>query len=265
MISWIKKELEDYKYLLRAVPAYTVTLFVLSVVCMNLLANKELFVLTRANGSVLLAMDCGFTISWISFLCMDCICKRWGAKAATKISILAIVTNLGVTIVFNILGNFATGHWGQYYTTLYADGGNETIANIANTAINNTFKGSWAVVLGSAAAMFVSSIVNSLLNTTIGKVTHDNNSFKKFAIRSFISTGVAQWVDNIVFAFLLFKILYPDWTILSLVINATIGAFFELLCEIVLSPIGYKMSLDWAKENVGKDYLDRQSKNVKTI
>lgn len=263
MINWIKKELEDYKYLLRSVPAYTVTLFVLSVVCMNLLANKELFVLHRLDGSVLLAMDCGFTISWISFLCMDCICKRWGAKAATKISLLAIVTNIGVTIVFNILGNFATGNWGEYYNFLYAENGSEVAANIANIAVNNTFKGSWAVVLGSATAMLVSSIVNSILNVFIGKATHDNNTFGKFAVRSFISTGVAQWVDNMVFAFLLFKILYPDWTPLSLVINASIGAFFELLCEVVLSPIGYKMSLDWAKENVGKEYLDRQKKQIK--
>lgn len=263
MINWIKKELEDYKCLLRSVPAYTVTLFVLSVVCMNLLANKELFVFHRADGSVWLAMDCGFTISWISFLCMDCICKRWGAKAATKISLLAIVTNIGVTIVFNILGNFATGNWGEYYSFLYSDNGGEVAANIANIAVNNTFKGSWAVVLGSATAMLASSIVNSILNVFIGKATHDNNTFRKFAVRSFISTGVAQWVDNMVFAFLLFKILYPDWTPLSLVINASIGAFFELLCEVVLSPIGYKMSLDWAKENVGKEYLDRQKKQIK--
>lgn len=259
--NWIKEEIEDYKILLRSVPAYTVTLFVLSVVCMNLLANKELFVLTKSDGTVWLAMDCGFTISWISFLCMDCICKRWGAKASTKISILAIVTNLGVTIIFNILGNFATGNWGEYYTFLYAENEGEILANVANIAVNNTFKGSWAIVLGSAFAMFVSSIANSLLNATIGKLSKDDNSFKKFALRSFVSTGVAQWVDNLVFAFLLFKILYPDWTILSLVINASIGALLELLCEVVLSPIGYKMSLDWAKENVGKDYLDRHRKD----
>ena len=38
----LKRTLEDYKVLLRNIPSTTVTLFVVSVIVMNLLANKEL-------------------------------------------------------------------------------------------------------------------------------------------------------------------------------------------------------------------------------
>ena len=38
----IKKVMEDYKVLLRSIPAATVSLFFVSVIMMNLLANKEL-------------------------------------------------------------------------------------------------------------------------------------------------------------------------------------------------------------------------------
>lgn len=197
-------------------------------------------------------MDCGFTISWISFLCMDCICKRWGPKAATKISILAIATNLGVTLVFNLL-SFAPGSWGEAY-------GGETaeIEKLINSVINSTFAGNWKIVIGSATAMLLSSIVNSILNHTIGKATHDDGSFKKFAIRSFISTGLAQWVDNLFFAFALWTIIFSGWTFTSIIINATIGALLELVCEVFLSPIGYKMSKGWQAEGVGQAYLDLQ-------
>ena len=74
MKKWIKRELEDYRILLRNVPSLVTSLFVVSVIMMNLLANKELVSLPW------LALDCGFTLSWVSFLCMDMICKRFGSK-----------------------------------------------------------------------------------------------------------------------------------------------------------------------------------------
>ena len=40
--AWIRRECTDIKILLRSIPATVVTLFVVSVICMNLLANKTL-------------------------------------------------------------------------------------------------------------------------------------------------------------------------------------------------------------------------------
>ena len=81
----IRREMDDYRILLRNVPSLVITLFVVSVIMMNLLANKELISVKY------FALDCGFVLSWISFLCMDMICKRFGARAAAKISLLALV------------------------------------------------------------------------------------------------------------------------------------------------------------------------------
>ena len=84
-----KKVWGDYKVLLRSIPASTVTLFIVSVIMMNLLANKELISLPW------LALDCGFAVSWVSFLCMDMICKRFGARASIMVSVMALGINLG--------------------------------------------------------------------------------------------------------------------------------------------------------------------------
>ena len=40
--AWLKKEKEETVILLRCIPSTVVSLFVVSVVCMNLLANKTL-------------------------------------------------------------------------------------------------------------------------------------------------------------------------------------------------------------------------------
>ena len=49
---------------------------VISCIGMNLFAGKELL------NVKYLALDCGFLLSWMSFLCMDMLTKRFGAKAA---------------------------------------------------------------------------------------------------------------------------------------------------------------------------------------
>ena len=132
-----KKVWEDYKVLLRSIPASTVTLFIVSVIMMNLLANKELISLPY------LALDCGFVVSWVSFLCQDMICKRFGAKASIKISILALAVNLAVSLVFWLL-TLTPGMWGAYYDTGLLE---------VNDALNATIGGTWYVVLGSSCAM----------------------------------------------------------------------------------------------------------------
>ena len=94
--AFITKELTDYKILLRNIPSPTILFFTLSVVCANLMANKEFI------NFKYLALDCGFVFSWIMFLCMDVICKRWGAKASVKISVFAFLINLtDISITLN--------------------------------------------------------------------------------------------------------------------------------------------------------------------
>ena len=56
----IKKVMEDYKVLLRSIPAATVSLFFVSVIMMNLLANKELISLPLSGARLRLCGELGF-------------------------------------------------------------------------------------------------------------------------------------------------------------------------------------------------------------
>ena len=78
--------------------------------------------------------------------------------------------------------------------------------------------------------------------------------FKTFAARSYISTMVAQFVDNMIFALTVSHVFF-GWTMKQVLICSITGAVMELLCEIVFSPFGYRMACKWEKENVGSDYL----------
>ena len=80
------------------------------------------------------------------------------------------------------------------------------------------------------------------------------NKYSNVAARSFISTGIAQFTDNLIFAVMVSKIFF-GWSWIQVILCSLTGAIMELLCEIIFSPIGYKMATVWEKENVGKDYL----------
>ena len=239
-----KKVWEDYKVLLRSIPASTVTLFIVSVIMMNLLANKELISLPW------LALDCGFAVSWVSFLCMDMVCKRFGARASIMVSVMALGVNLAVSLVFWLL-TLTPGMWGAYYDTGLFD---------VNDALNATIGGTWYVVLGSSCAMLTSSVVNSLLNQAIGRLEH-KNTFGAFALRSYVSTGIAQFVDNLVFAVIVSHTFF-GWTWLQVLTCSLTGAAAELLCEVFLSPVGYRVVRGWERENVGELYLQRRAAEI---
>ena len=240
----IKKVMEDYKVLLRSIPAATVSLFFVSVIMMNLLANKELISLPY------LALDCGFVVSWVSFLCQDMICKRFGAKASIKISILALLVNLAVSLCFWAC-SLTPGMWGAYYDTGSLE---------VNAALNATIGGSWYVVLGSSLAMLCSSFVNSHINQFIGHLT-DNGSFATFALRSYVSTGIGQFVDNLVFAVVVSHAFF-GWSWVQVLTCSITGALAELLCEIALSPVGFRVASGWEREGVGEKYVQAHAADL---
>ncbi|MCR4789595.1 MAG: VUT family protein [Treponemataceae bacterium] len=244
--SWLKSELMDYKILLRNIPSLTISIFILSVVCANLMANKELI------SYKYVALDCGFIFSWLMFLCMDVICKRWGAKASIKVSLLALLVNLAVCGIFALL-SLAPGKWGEFYG--YED---EAMALAVNTSLNSTFGGAWYVVFGSALAFIVSSIINALLNVSIAKIFSKSGrtkGFGEFAGRSYVSTMIAQLVDNLIFATVVSKFFF-GWTWTQVLVCSAIGAVAELLAEVFFSGFGYKIVTRWEKENVGQQYFE---------
>lgn len=233
----LKNEMKDFKRLVRSVPATVVTLLVISVVLMNLLANKEIY-----TGVSWLALDCGLTLSWLSFLCMDIITKRFGAKASIKLSLFAIVVNLFVCSVLYII-SVIPGNWGEFYS--YEN-------DIVNQALNNTIGGTWYVLLGSTIAMFVASCVNAISNVAVGRLIK-SSGFKEFAIRTYVSTLLGQFLDNLVFALLVSHVFF-GWNLLQCITCSITGCIVELICEVIFSPFGYRISKQWEKENVGTEY-----------
>ena len=77
-----------------------------------------------------------------------------------------------------------------------------------------------------------------------------------------MSTFVGQFLDNLIFAVIVFVIFAPifwdgfHWTLLQCAACALTGAAAELLMEVVFSPFGYEILKNWKKNQVGKEYLD---------
>lgn len=232
----MKKEFKETVTLLRSVPSLIVVMYVVSVIMMNLFANKEMFTTNY------LALDCGYIMSWFAFFAQDVICKHFGAKASIKITVVALLFNLFICLCYRVI-SVTPGNWGEYYT-LNSDS--------INIALNNTFKGSWYILFGSSLAMLVSSIVNSLTNRFIGSKLA-NTEYKHFALRSFVSTMIGQLVDNLVFGFVVSTVLF-GWSITQVITCGALAAVIELIGEVVVSPLGYKLCKNWEENEVGKDY-----------
>ncbi len=240
----LRKMIKEFKILLRSIPATVVTLFAVSVICMNLLANKTLIQLDW------IALDGGILISWLSFMCMDIITKHFGPKASTLISIHAVMINLLTCLIFYIVS---------------------IIPSAANdyTAFDGIFGGTWFILLGSTVAFLASAVINNLLNRTIGRLFIKNPDGKlAFMTRSYVSTFAAQFFDNFIFSVIVFYFFAPifwngfSWSILQCATCALTGAVAELIMEVVFSPIGYKITKKWQKDNTGKEYFDHIEKEA---
>lgn len=220
----MKKAFSSYRSMLQSVPPLVSALLILSVVGMNLLANKSI-----DTGVGWLALDCGILFSWLTFLSMDVLTHSCGPKAATAVSVTALALNLMMSLIF-FAASRLPGVWGESF----AEGGGDTI----NTALNNTFGGTWYIILGSSVAFGASAVINNFLNYGIGRLLSRGASFGAFAARSWISTFVGQFSDNIIFALLVSRLFF-GWSLLQCVTCALTGAVLELLCEAVFSPLGY--------------------------
>lgn len=237
----IKCEIKELKILLRSIPSPIVTLFAASVILMNLLANKSV-----SLPVTWMALDCGIIVSWVSFLSMDVITKHFGPKAATEVSVFAVVINLIACAFFFAAGKIP-GMWGESFV---AEG------NAINAALDNTFSGTWYVLLGSTTAFISSAVINNLLNHLIGRLTVKKpDSFAAYAARTYISTAVGQFADNMVFSLIVSHFFF-GWTLIQCVFCSLTGMIAELLCEVIFSPAGYALCKRWKKENVGQKYFE---------
>lgn len=243
--KWMIEEKEKTAILLRCIPATVVTLFVVSVICMNLLANKTLF------QNDIIALDGGILISWLSFMCMDIITKHFGPEASNRISILATGINLLTCLIFFVAS---------------------VIPSNANdySAFDEIFGGTWFILLGSTVAFLSSAVINNRLNWMIGRAFKKSPDGKlAYAMRTYVSTFIGQFLDNFIFSVIVFVGFAPvfwdgfHWTVLQCAMCALTGAVAELMMEIVFSPIGYRIATRWKQNHVGKEYLDYIEKRRK--
>lgn len=243
--NYFHKEKKETSVLLRCIPTSVVTLFVVSVICMNLLANKTLLQLEW------IALDGGILISWLSFMCMDVVTKHFGPKASNKISVLAALINLLTCLIF-FVASMIPSNAKDY------------------SAFNDIFGGTWFILLGSTVAFLSSAWINNILNWMIGRAFKKNPYGKlAYVTQTYLSTFVGQFFDNFIFSLIVFVWLAPvfwdgfHWTVLQCMMCALTGAVAELIMEVLFSPIGYRIVKKWKRDSVGKEYLDYIAKGSK--
>ena len=236
--QWIRKERAQTEMLLKSIPATVTTLFVVSVICMNLLANKTLLQLDW------IALDGGILISWLSFMCMDIITKHFGPGASNRISVLAACINLLTCLIF-FTASAIPSNAGDF------------------SGFDRIFGGTWFILLGSTVAFLSSAVINNVLNHAIGSAFKKNPDGKvAYAMRAYVSTFIGQFLDNFIFSLIVFVGFAPvfwdgfRWTVLQCATCALTGAVAELIMEILFSPIGYRIVTKWKNGAVGKEYLD---------
>ena len=234
----LQRGFKETVLLLRTIPSVVVALFVISVITMNLLANKTLF------QNEYLAIDGGILVSWLSFMCMDIVTKHFGPKAATRLSIFAMMVNLLVCLIFFIVSVIPSN----------ADD---------YSKFNEIFGGTWFILLSSTVAFLCSAIINNFSNFLIGKMFKKNPDGKlAFITRSYISTYFGQFFDNLIFAVLTFMVFAPifwngfHWTFIQCVTCSLLGAALELILEIIFSPFGYWVCKNWKRDGIGRQYFD---------
>ncbi len=230
----------DTKLLFRSIPPVITALFTVSVVVMNILANKTIY----QNGW--LAIDGGILVSWLSFLCMDVVTKAFGPKASTKLSVFAMLVNLFVCLMFYVVSIIPTKE--------------------DFSAFNTVVGGTWFILLSSAVAFISSAVINNFLNWGIGRLFRKNPDGKlAYVARSYISTFIGQFFDNFIFAVLTFTVFAPifwdgfHWTLLQCVTCSLLGAALELVMEVIFSPIGYAILKNWSREGIGSEYKEKNA------
>ena len=148
------------------------------------------------------------------------------------LSITALGLNLFMALLF-FLASRIPGVWGESFV--------EGSERVINGALDNTFAGTWFIILGSSIAFLASALLNNYLNYGIGLLAKRKAGFGVFALRSYVSTFLAQFADNLIFALLVSRVFF-GWTMPQCLTCALTGALLELLSEILFSPFGYRLS-----------------------
>ncbi len=219
---------------LKDVPAIFFALVSMTLFVMNILAGKSI-----SLNVEYLALDTGILASWIVYLILDIVTKRYGPKHANVLSITSVVISVFFCLIL-YLASVIPGIW----HTAHGVANSQTI----NQAINKTLGGTWYVLLVSAVCFVLSAFVNNYTNHLVGKLFVGKLSDKAdYYLRSSVSTLLSQFIDNFVFAITVGHFFF-DWTIIQCITCSLLGMCAELIVQLVFSPIGYRIYLKTFKK-----------------
>lgn len=227
--TWLHKDWNETKVLFRCIPAFPFAILCAALIAMNFLANKAIV------SETWISLDAGITVSWIAFLAGDMLVKRFGAKASIKVNVAAILIQL-LAIGLLTIGANIPGYcdWVEFDSIFGAM--------------------LWPLAAGTAAFLIGIS-VNAFISKFILTRFENRTSFRSYAVASYVSTMIGQFIDNLGFA-LLFSV-WQEWCDPhSIWMFAAVGAVVELLCQVILSPLGFKIAQNWRKHGVGQEYID---------
>ena len=241
-------DINDWKMLLRSIPGMVTMLFTAATITMNLAANKIVWSGLTVDGTPLVSVTGGLFLSWAIFLLMDIVTKTYGVKASIKLTLLGALANAVAVVFLALIALFPAKYPYEGASAVF-----DTLFGFEALSAPQP----WQILLSSTIAYIVSGIVNALVNGAFGKLFKKKPDGKAaFYCRSYVSTAVGQFVDNFIFAALAFALFAPFYTLPTLIGISVMGALLEMLCEVIFSPVGYRICVKWQRDGVGKDYLE---------
>ena len=207
---------------IRSIPAIILTIFCLTIVIMNVLANKTIF------QNEFIALDGGIVITWVVILLNDLVTTVYGPRKTICMAIFGTFVSLVTSLIFYLVSIIPSS--GQF------------------EEFSKFIGGTWFIVVSGAIAFILSSSLNAVLNVTIGRAFKKNpNSKLALLVRNDLSTLVSQIFDNFVFNCLAFMVFAPlfwngfKWTPVQCICCALVYGAIELFIETILFPLFHKI------------------------
>lgn len=238
---------------LRSVPSLALALITVATVLMNILANKSIINLPW------LIQDAGILMSWVGFLVGDLLVKAFGSKNAIRVNLTCLGISLFISGLLAIVA-VVPGEWSPVFDPTINPG---DLGSNINAAVNSVMGNVWYVILGSAVASAVGLVVNGLTQGLLIKKIEAKHGdrYWGFFVASASSTMIGQIIDNMVFA-LLVSVKFFGWTWTQVMVCSLTGAIFELIIELVFSPLTYRISKNWKKNGIGTEWIKADKDNT---
>lgn len=247
---------KDWMTTLRSVPGLALSLIVVANILMNVLANKSIIELPFPNSdSYWLIQDAGVFLSWIGFLVGDLLVKNFGAKHAIRVNLTALIISLFVSGLLAIVA-IVPGSWSAEFN--YSDA--STITAVKDS-LNSVLGNVWYVILGSALASACGLIINNITQDLILKKIEKKKGdrYIGYLIAAALSTIFGQIIDNFVFASVV-SVKFFGWTWLTAFMCSIDGAIFELIIEMLFTPLTYHISKVWNEKHIGVKWMEENKK-----